>query len=194
MAGEELHPTDGHGGLAAVSLSTGRLSLRPMRGGDLAATIAALDDLEVSRRLARVPHPYTEADARAFLDLVARGRADGAVDHFVIVLRSDPAETPIGAIGVHGAPGSPVAEVGYWIARPHWRQGYAREALAAVVRRAFFDRTRPLEVLCASVHETNLASRRVLESCGFIEVGRCESQCLATGEAVPSLQFELRRA
>jgi len=181
-------------GSEVVSLSTERLLLRPMRATDIDATVAALDDLEVSRRLARVPHPYTDRDARAFLEIVERGRVDGAMEHFVLVRGDDPMDRAIGAIGVHGEPGGTVAEVGYWIARPHWGNGYAREALAAVVRRSFFERTPSIALLTAHVHETNRASMHVLVVCGFVETGSRIASCAATGVDVPAIEFELRRA
>jgi len=180
-------------GTAAISLSTERLLLRPMRAADIDATVVALDDLEVSRRLARVPHPYTERDARSFLEIVERGRADGAMDHFVIVRADDDDDRPIGAIGVHGEPSLTVAEVGYWITRSDWGRGYAREALAAVVRYAFIVRTPPLTLLTSHVHETNRASMRVLVACGFVETGSRIAQCSATGVDVLAIEFELRR-
>jgi len=183
-------------GSEVVSLTTERLLLRPMRATDIDATVAALNDLEVSRRLARVPHPYTERDARAFLAIVERGRADGAMEHFVVVRRDDPMDEAIDAIGVHGEPDAcviGVAEVGYWIARPHWGNGYAREALAAVVRRSFFTRTPPLTLLTSHVHETNRASMRVLVACGFVETGSRIASCAATGVDVPAIEFELHR-
>ncbi|MFM7135259.1 MAG: GNAT family N-acetyltransferase, partial [Planctomycetota bacterium] len=83
---------------APVVLRTERLLLRPMEEGDIAFTVAALGDLEVSRHLAFVPHPYAESDARWWLDETRRRRADGSMDHFMI----EPIEggTPIGAIGL----------------------------------------------------------------------------------------------
>jgi RimJ/RimL family protein N-acetyltransferase len=52
-------------------------------------------------------------------------------------------------------------EVGYWIGRTFWSKGVATGAL-----RAFLDEVteRPLY---AGVAETNVASKRVLEKCGF---------------------------
>lgn len=175
-------------------LATARLRLRPMRGSDIARTVEVLGDLEVSRRLSRVPHPYTERDARAFLEILARGRADGSIDHFAISLLRDPLETQIGAIGVHDEGDGGTAEVGYWIAPEHWNRGIAREALAAVVRHAFRERSPPRTVLRSAVFATNPASARVLEACGFAQVGETVQRSLATGRDEPSLLFELRRA
>lgn len=181
-------------GFEAVSLITERLCLRPMREADIAATVEALGDLAVSRKLSRVPHPYTEQDAREFLEMIARGRAEGSSEHFAIALRDDPLDRQVGAIGLHGARGSGEAEVGYWIAPSHWNRGLAREALAAVVRHAFFARTPPLSVLSAHAFHANPASARVLESCGFIPVDAgVRTRCRATGIEEPCTRHELRR-
>jgi RimJ/RimL family protein N-acetyltransferase len=52
-------------------------------------------------------------------------------------------------------------EVGYWIARSQWGRGVASEALAQ------FLTLEPRRPLVAHVATHNLASRRVLEKCGF---------------------------
>lgn len=165
-----------------------------MREEDIAPTVEALADPAVSRMLARVPHPYTERDARAFLEVVERGRALGEAEHFVVAPRTGPDARPIGAIGLHGSADSPVAEVGYWIASAHWNRGYAREALAAVARHALFLRTPPLAALSAHAFESNPASARVLEACGFTRVeDGILVRCAATGCDETSSRFELRR-
>jgi RimJ/RimL family protein N-acetyltransferase len=55
--------------------------------------------------------------------------------------------------------------VGYWIGRAFWGRGLATQALAEVLD--VVD-ARPLH---AYVVKTNVASIRVLEKCGFVEVG-----------------------
>lgn len=175
----------------SLELQTERLLLRPMREDDIEMTVASLGDLEISRRLARIPHPYTEADARWWLDETRRGRASGLIEHFMIALRTSFA--PIGAIGLHPDARGERAEVGYWIAKAQWNRGYAREALAMVVRYAFFERGPAISVLEAKAHESNPASIRVLEACGFLDVGSTCCTSLATEGSIPARQFELRR-
>lgn len=53
-------------------------------------------------------------------------------------------------------------EVGYWLGREYWGKGYATAALRAFLQ---IDQHRPLH---AHVAEHNVASRRVLEKCGFV--------------------------
>jgi [ribosomal protein S5]-alanine N-acetyltransferase len=43
----------------------------------------------------------------------------------------------VGAIGLGLEPDHARAQLGYWIGRPYWRQGYATEAAREVVRFAF---------------------------------------------------------
>lgn len=52
--------------------------------------------------------------------------------------------------------------VGYWIGREHWANGYATAALSAFLE---VDTTRPLWV---HVAEHNVGSQRVAERCGFV--------------------------
>lgn len=55
--------------------------------------------------------------------------------------------------------------VGYWFGREFWGRGYATRGLALVVDEIA---DRPL---FASIADTNIGSRRVLEHCGFVRVG-----------------------
>lgn len=56
-------------------------------------------------------------------------------------------------------------EVTYWIAREHWNKGIATAALSQFLPRI---PTRPLHARAA---KDNIASRRVLEKCGFAITG-----------------------
>ncbi len=75
-------------------------------------------------------------------------------------------------------------EVGYWIGREHWGRGVATQALAALLVEVA---TRPLR---AGVARHNVASRRVLEKCGFRVVG--EEPPAASGDGVAFTLLELR--
>lgn len=56
--------------------------------------------------------------------------------------------------------------VGYWIGRDCWGRGIASAALSAFLRE---ETRRPL---CAYVAAHNMASIRVLQKCGFHQLGR----------------------
>ena len=61
------------------------------------------------------------------------------------------------------------AEVGYWVGKRHWSNGYATEAIRAVAQFAFRDLE--LHRIYATTDMTNLASQRVLEKSGFEKEG-----------------------
>lgn len=56
-------------------------------------------------------------------------------------------------------------EVGYWVGREFWGRGVATQALAALLV------DEPVRPLYAHVAKHNIASRRVLEKCGFVVDG-----------------------
>lgn len=76
--------------------------------------------------------------------------------------------------------------VGYWVAREFWGRGLATAALTEFVAEL---RERPLHAL---VSTDNVASIRVLEKCGFVEVGPADDKL--ADEGVPGLRYELRDA
>ncbi len=69
--------------------------------------------------------------------------------------------------------------LGYWVGAPYARQGYMTEALAALREHAFWnlDITR-LEAACLP---DNVASRRLLERCGFRYEGMAEAYLQING-------------
>jgi [ribosomal protein S5]-alanine N-acetyltransferase len=69
--------------------------------------------------------------------------------------------------------------IGYWVGQPHARQGYMREAIVALVHHAFaeLDLSR-IEAACLP---ENVASRGVLERCGFRYEGVAQSYLQING-------------
>jgi len=64
-----------------------------------------------------------------------------------------------------------VATTGYVLAKDAWNQGFATEALTAVVELAISLGVRRLTANC---HLEHLRSQRVLDKCGFVIEDRCE--------------------
>ena len=76
-------------------------------------------------------------------------------------------------------------EVGYWLGQSYWGQGVATRALAAFLGEVA---ERPLY---AHVAKHNIASRRVLEKCGFRVVGDAPAFSTAGDERIEGLVFKL---
>jgi RimJ/RimL family protein N-acetyltransferase len=144
---------------------TERLLLRPGWAEDAPALFQAIADEGIVRNLASPPWPYTLADAEAFL-ATDRPECDAA---FLVFRRTRGAPELIGSAGLGRKPDGEV-ELGYWIARPHWGQGYATEAAEAVVAIAR-DGLRLANVTAGHFLD-NPASGRVLEKIGFRATGK----------------------
>jgi RimJ/RimL family protein N-acetyltransferase len=170
--------------LQDCQLCTPRLRLRRPAESDAASIIAVAGDWEVARRLARIPHPYTREHFRFFMDSVV-----AAEPTWAIVWRRT--AQLIGVIGLHPNDSGQSAEVGYYIARPFWGQGFATEAAQVIVRTGF-EVFRYVK-LTSGYQADNLASGRVLEKLGFEPCGRSTRHCLADGTAKPSIEVELFR-
>jgi RimJ/RimL family protein N-acetyltransferase len=164
-------------------LETKRLALRAPRLED-AKTVAALaNDRRIAENTARIPHPYKLADAEGFISGVNKSGGEAA---FLITLRDD---TIIGACGLMAQEQGP--ELGYWLGAPYWGNGYATEAMHAVIDYAFTDLGH--EALQAGARVTNPASRRVLEKCGFQWTGVGLYRIRAIHSSAPIDRFRLER-
>jgi RimJ/RimL family protein N-acetyltransferase len=138
-------------------LATARLRLRAPERDDASAIAALANDRRIAENTARIPHPYTLADAESFLRYLEESDTETA---FAITL----ADALIGVCGMRVEPRK-TPEIGYWLGAPHWGHGYATEATRALIDHAFEDLG--LERLEAGARVSNPASRRVLEKCGF---------------------------
>ncbi|TMJ53257.1 MAG: GNAT family N-acetyltransferase [Alphaproteobacteria bacterium] len=171
-------------------LETERLVLRAPRPEDAENIAMLANERRIAENTARIPHPYTLADAEAFL--AAANRSDRETT-FVIALTEG---TLIGACGLELRDGPGTAglmpELGCWLGVPYWGRGFATEAVRALIDHAFTDLE--LEALQAGARVTNPASRRVLEKCGFQWTGVGLYRIRALKSSAPIDRFRLERS
>lgn len=162
-------------------IETNRLVLRPYEESDLDRQVKLANDMQVLRMTGTMPYPYTEEDARAWLESHERGVEAGTDYPFAICEKEDGL---VGAMGLHLRDNG-LYELGYWIAREKWGRGMASEAGRAILRWAL--EKLDLHAVQARVFTDNPASVRVLEKLGFLRTGvREQGYSTARGEAVPS--------
>jgi RimJ/RimL family protein N-acetyltransferase len=175
-------------------LETERLVLRAPRREDAERIAMRANERRIAENTARIPHPYTLADAKAFV--AAANRSDRETN-FAITLADG---TLIGACGLelrdgHAAPvgaANAAPELGYWLGLPYWGQGFATEAARALIDHAFEDLE--LDALQAGARVTNPGSRRVLEKCGFQWTGVGLYRIRALKSSAPIDRFRLERS
>jgi RimJ/RimL family protein N-acetyltransferase len=166
---------------------TARLVLRRPRPADAERLAVLANDRAIAENTARIPHPYTLADARAF---IATAMGPAAPLALVAVLAEAP-ELLVGSAGLDGFGATGAGELGYWVGAPFRGQGFATEMAHALVDLAFAG---PAERLSASCRVTNDASRRVLAKCGFQWDGVGLVSSIGFGGAFPADRFRLDRA
>lgn len=158
--------------LPILPLATARLDLVEPAAGDANDIIRYVGDIDVAGKLSRVPHPYGTDDAAYFLGAVVRTstvwvvrrRSDG---QFLGVISLSPADGP-GDAGGFGTRDDVNTELGYWLGKPFWGQGYATEAARAVV--GFAD-DHGLTPLVSAYFGFNPDSGKVLRKVGFEPTG-----------------------
>lgn len=186
----------GAGALASIGdpvpLRTSRLLLRLPLGVDAGSITSLANDIEVARRLGRMPHPYRLVNARFFLDEIVPREWIWAI---TLEGSFGPPEAAageiIGVVGLAPDERGTCAELGYWLGRRFWGLGFATEAATAVVRHAFG--VLGLTALTSACFEDNAASARVLHKLGFIATRRGERPCLVVGSMVSSVEMRLER-
>ncbi len=150
--------------LPAPPLADDLVCLRPFREEDVPHVTRACRDPQV-QRYTRVPSPYCEDDARAFI-LGASGRrlAGESIDLAVAAHEGD---RLLGAIGlVIDRHDIDRAEVGYWVVPAERGRGIAGRALSLMATWAVTDGRFARIDLQAAI--SNVASIRVAERCGFV--------------------------
>ncbi|MDH0301842.1 MULTISPECIES: GNAT family N-acetyltransferase [unclassified Pseudomonas] len=146
-------------------IETPRLRLRPWQERDVAPFAIANADPEVRRFY--YPAILTTAETAAMIAECERHRRAHGFG-FVAVERKADGQL-VGGVGLSLAgdeiPGGPHVEIGWILAREHWRQGYAFEAASACLQYAWS--TLALTEVIGYTSRVNEPSRSLMEKLGM---------------------------
>lgn len=166
-----------------MRLNCGSCVVRAWQAGDRDSLVRFADNRRVWRNLKdRFPHPYTAADAEAWLAL---NRTNPDITGWAIEVDA----MAVGGIGL--VPGTDVhakcAHIGYWLGEPYWGRGIATDAVRAVTRDALGERG--FVRLEAPVFAWNPASMRVLEKCGYTREAVMRKSVFKDGQLIDSVLY-----
>jgi RimJ/RimL family protein N-acetyltransferase len=164
-----------------------RLVLRAPHDEDTDALAHLANNANIATMVSRMPHPYTAKDAA---DFVRRTKA-GEIGKCVYAITRGDNGAFLGCCALEPQSDEKTLEIGYWLGEPHWNQGFATEAAHVLIDMAF--RTRDIDHIDARCRVTNIASRRVIQKCGFQFQGTGMVGSLAMGGMVPVEWFRLDR-
>ena len=166
-----------------MNLDCGKCTVRDWRRADKAALQVVANNRRVWINLShRFPHPYTEADADSWFELLAR---QPMATNWAIEVEG----TAAGGIGIDPGEGifSKCARFGYWLGEPYWGRGI----MSAAVRRTadhILD-TMDFARLEAPVFEWNPPSMRVPEKGGFVREGLMRKSVFKDGKVIDAMLY-----
>ncbi|MDX1934316.1 MAG: GNAT family protein [Capsulimonadales bacterium] len=148
--------------------TTERLILRPMREKDAPFLVAYRRDPEVAKFQSWTA--FDEELARGFISELSQRQPGTPEEGYQMGIARRDTDELIGDLYLRLLDYDPrQAEIGYTLARPHQRRGYAREAVRAFCGYLFDDLQ--LHRLIAYTSTENVRSVRLLESLGFRREG-----------------------
>jgi RimJ/RimL family protein N-acetyltransferase len=162
--------------------------VRDWRPDDAASLAHHANDRSIWRNMRdRFPHPYTLADAMAFLAL-----ADSMQPRTWFAIAVD--DRAVGGIGytLHQDVERIAAEMGYWLGTAFWGRGIMTAALDAVTAYAFQQHTE-LRRIYAVPYAGSAASVRVLEKAGYSYEGRLRQSAIKDGAVTDQFMYAILR-
>lgn len=144
-------------------LETGRLLLRRFGEGDLEPFLAYRNDPVVARY--QDWEGCTEAEALHMIRTLEREEPFAPGEWFQFAVELKETGRLVGDLGFRVEPDGRQAEVGYTLAREHWGNGYASEAVSCLLEHAFG--VLGLHRVHATVDQQNAPSAALLERLGL---------------------------
>jgi ribosomal-protein-alanine N-acetyltransferase len=170
-------------------LVTERLLLRPFTLADAPIVQKMAGDKDVASMTLNIPHPYEDGMAEEWIGTHRQNFEAGEEAVFAIVLQEG--NTLIGAIGLTINREHERAEMGYWIGKPYWGNGYCTEAAREVVRYGFTALN--LTRIQATHFVHNPASGRVMEKIGMTYEGCLRQYVKKWGDFIDLKMYAILR-
>lgn len=146
-----------------MKLETERLILRPWLESDAESLYQYAKDPDVGPIAGWPVHTSVENSLEIIKTVLS------AAEIYAICLKED--SKAIGSIGLHLNGSTDMTdkddecELGYWIGKPFWGNGYVPEAVHAILQHGF-EALGMTKIWCG-YYDGNMKSKRVQEKCGF---------------------------
>jgi 8-oxo-dGTP diphosphatase len=160
-------------------LRTERILLRPLQAEDAPEFHRLINDWDICRKLPDAPFPYPVKLAGEWIAAAAADRQAGKAQQFALVEQAS--GVLIGCAGLRLARDGKSADLGYWLGRKFWRQGFGLEAATRLTSWGLAEMR--ISRVTATVAEDNEASLAVLRRAGFTETGKGTKAFLCRAEA-----------
>lgn len=170
------------------TIDTERLHLRLGEEKDVKRVAEVCNNINVSKYLALVPHPYTEEDARDWFSIQRKLLESETSYNFML---EDKNGLIVGAVSIGVRKEHNRGEIGYWIAEDSWNKGYATEA--ALAMRDFGFEVLGLHKIIARHDVNNPNSGNVMKKLGMVYEGTLKEHELNKGKYIDLVYYGLIR-
>jgi len=173
------------------TFETERLLLRPFTLADAADVQRLAGDRAIAANIGgNFPHPYEDGMAEEWISGHQEQYENGNAIQFAVVLRSD--NSLIGTIALTVSQDAARAELGYWMGKDYWGQGYCTEAARPVVKYGF--EVLELNRIHACHFGGNPASGRVMQKTGMKYEGCRRQHFCKWGEFEDCVDYAILRS
>ena len=165
-----------------MKIESKRIILRKWEDGDVEDIVDGLNNIEVAKWMAGVPYPYTENDAKQFIEHT-KGQDENVRISLAIVLKAN--NKVIGGIEIRNINKKDgTASGGIWLNEKYQKNGYGTEAFST--RNKYCFEILKLRRIENGYFRGNEKSRRMQLKLGYKDEGirRKKFLCLATNEYV----------
>lgn len=151
-----------------INIETKRLLLRPFKLADGPRVKDLAGNIAIADTTLNIPHPYKNGMAEEWISTHEAKFKSGEMINSAIILKST--DSLIGAIGLLSINMRfNRAELGYWVAKEYWSQGYCPEAAKAILEYGF--QKIDLHKITATHITRNPASGKVMRKIGMKKEG-----------------------
>lgn len=158
------------------NIYTKRLVLRRVKLSDAAKLATLANDPEIAETTMRMPYP---CHIEYIKDWLNKDIASGQKNSGFFVISIKESQVVIGVIGLEVHHEHENAELGYWIGKDYWNNGYCTEAAKAMLEHGF--KTLQLNRIWTFYIEGNEASGKVLEKIGMKHEGTLKKHIKKNG-------------
>ncbi|WP_078382247.1 GNAT family N-acetyltransferase [Sutcliffiella halmapala] len=163
---------------------TKRLLLRPLQKEDAHRIEELASDYELAKTTLTVPHPYPQGGAVEFIE--STSKAKDLLLYAIVVKESN---SLIGLINIKLTSVYERGELGYWVGRPYWGQGFGTEAAKSIIDYGFEELN--LNKIYAGAFTDNPGSWRIMEKVGMKYEGTWKQHAKRFGRYVDLAYYGL---
>jgi len=160
------------------TLKTDRLTLRPFALDDANVLRPLVGDKDIAATTLSIPHPYPDGEAERWISKTHEKYQEGIAAAFAIIL-NDTGKI-VGSISIWIEHKHSHAELGYWIGKPYWNNGYCTEAGQAILSYGF--KERDLNRIHAHHMTKNPQSGKVMQKMGMSYEGTLRQHVMKDGK------------